>query len=72
MGALPTLYAATEPSLTGGEYIGPDGKKGRKGFPRKDEVIDTLYNEETSKRLWDISETLTEVKYRFTESMTPK
>ncbi len=72
MGALPTLYAATEPALTGGEYIGPDGKKSRKDFPRKDEIIDTLYNEETSKRLWDISETLTEVKYRFTESMTPK
>ncbi len=71
MGALPTLYAATEPALTGGEYIGPDGKKSRKGFPRKDEIIDTLYNEETSKRLWDISETLTEVKY-LTESITPK
>ncbi|WP_057912209.1 oxidoreductase [Peribacillus muralis] len=72
MGALPTLYAATEPSLTGGEYIGPDGKKSRKGFPKQDDIIDTLYNEETSKRLWDISETLTEVTYHFTKSATPK
>ncbi|MDV7765955.1 oxidoreductase [Peribacillus sp. CSMR9] len=72
MGALPTLYAATEPTLTGGEYIGPDGKKSRKGFPRKDTIIDTLYNEETSKRLWDISETMSGVKYCFSESITPK
>ncbi|MFD9627917.1 oxidoreductase [Peribacillus muralis] len=72
MGALPTLYAATEPSLTGGEYIGPDGKKSRKGFPKQDDIIDTLYNEETSKRLWDISETMTEVTYHFTKSATPK
>ncbi|KWW12608.1 short-chain dehydrogenase [Peribacillus simplex] len=72
MGALSTLFAATEPSLTGGEYIGPDGKKSRKGFPKKDDIIDTLYNEETSKRLWDISETMTEVNYRFTESVMPK
>ncbi|MGE6378535.1 oxidoreductase [Peribacillus muralis] len=72
MGALPTLFAATEPSLTGGEYIGPDGKKNRKGFPMKDDIINTLYNEETSKRLWDISEAMTEVNYRFTESIMPK
>lgn len=71
LGALPTLYAATEPTLTGGEYIGPDGKKSRKGFPRKDDIIDSLYNEETSNRLWDISESMTEVNYRFTESITP-
>ncbi|MBK5443704.1 MULTISPECIES: oxidoreductase [unclassified Peribacillus] len=72
MGALPTLYAATEPALTGGEYIGPDGKKGRKGFPKKDDIIDTLYNKETSKKLWDISETMTGVKYSFTADIYNK
>ncbi|MFD6208312.1 oxidoreductase [Peribacillus sp. NPDC060253] len=72
MGALPTLYAATEPTLVGGEYIGPDGKKNRKGFPKIDDIINTLYNEEISQRLWDISESMTEVKYTFTESITSK
>ena len=32
-GALPTLFAATEPGLTGGEYIGPDGLRQYRGSP---------------------------------------
>lgn len=72
MGALPTLYAATEPSLTGGEYIGPDGKKGRKGFPKKDDIIDTLYDKEISEKLWEISETLAGVHYGFTVDLHQK
>jgi hypothetical protein len=31
--ALPTLYAATEPDLEGGMFIGPDGP-GERGHPR--------------------------------------
>ncbi|MFJ7847939.1 oxidoreductase [Peribacillus sp. NPDC097224] len=66
MGALPTLYAATEPTLRGGEYIGPDGKKGRKGFPKKDPIIDSLYDKDTSEKLWEISASMTGVQYPFT------
>ena len=33
MGALPTLYAATEPGLDGGVYIGPDGRGEQRGHP---------------------------------------
>ena len=69
MGALPTLYAATEPTLIGGEYIGPDGKKGRKGFPKKDAIIDSLYDKETSEKLWEISESMTGVHYSFTADL---
>ncbi|WP_409270140.1 oxidoreductase [Neobacillus sp. SCS-31] len=65
MGALPTLYAATEPSLLGGEYIGPDGKKKRKGYPRKDSVIERIYDSETAELLWSLSEELTGVVYNF-------
>ncbi|MGE7603104.1 oxidoreductase [Peribacillus sp. NPDC097675] len=72
MGALPTLYAATEPALTGGEYIGPDGKKGRKGFPKKDAIIDTLYDKEISEKLWAISESMTGVNYSFTADLRQK
>ena len=68
MGALPTLYAATEPSLIGGEYIGPDGKKARKGYPKKDSIIEDLYDKETSKKLWELSEDLTHVTYSFSRT----
>ncbi|OCA90608.1 short-chain dehydrogenase [Bacillus sp. FJAT-27225] len=65
MGALPTLYAATESSLEGGEYIGPDGKKAHKGYPRIEGVINSLFQEETALKLWDMSENMTGVSYNF-------
>ncbi len=64
MGALPTLYAATEP-LNGGEFIGPDGKGRRKGYPTIDQTIEKLYDQDVSKRLWTLSEELTGVTYTF-------
>ncbi|CAM4446336.1 NAD(P)-dependent dehydrogenase (short-subunit alcohol dehydrogenase family) [Paenibacillus endophyticus] len=63
MGALPTLFAATEPSLNGGEYIGPDGKGGNMGFPEIDSSVLKLYESETMGRLWKVSESLTGVSY---------
>ncbi|GGO02989.1 oxidoreductase [Saccharibacillus kuerlensis] len=65
MGALPTLYAATYPSLHGGEYIGPDGKGGRRGYPTIDRSVDHKMNEETMAKLWRVSEKLTGVSYDF-------
>ncbi|OWR30425.1 short-chain dehydrogenase [Saccharibacillus sp. O23] len=65
MGALPTLYAATEPKLRGGEYIGPDGKGGRKGYPSFDRSVDYKMNTETMDKLWRVSEELTGVHYDF-------
>ncbi|MCQ4088641.1 oxidoreductase [Saccharibacillus sp. JS10] len=65
MGALPTLYAATHPGLYGGEYIGPTGKGGRKGYPGFDLSVDHKMNEETMAKLWRVSEELTGVKYPF-------
>ncbi|WCT57747.1 oxidoreductase [Paenibacillus kyungheensis] len=65
MGALPTLYAATSPTIHGGEYVGPDGKGGRKGYPKLDDHIDKLYQADISQRLWTISESLTGVQYEW-------
>lgn len=65
MGALPSIYAATETSLTGGEYIGPDGKGHRKGYPVIEHPAVGVYNEETMKRLWEISEKLTGIHFDF-------
>lgn len=63
MGALPTLFAATEPSLKGGEYIGPDGKLNKKGYPVISDEINTLFKEDVAQRLWDVSEKLTGINF---------
>ncbi|MDE5414254.1 oxidoreductase [Alkalihalobacterium chitinilyticum] len=62
-GALPTIMAATDEKLVGGEYIGPDGRGNRTGKPTIEVPKPTVYNKETMKRLWDVSEELTSVRY---------
>lgn len=68
MGALMTIYAATEPGLEGGEYIGPDGKGYRKGYPALETPHPVAHDEELWKRLWEVSEELTGVKFDFPPS----
>ena len=58
MGALPTLYAATSPEIRGGEYIGPDGFLGQRGYPHRARSSGASRNRETAKRLWEVSEAL--------------
>lgn len=65
MGSLPTLYAATNKDLVGGEYIGPDGPLQRKGYPTIETPYPNALNKETMKKLWDISEELTGIAYEF-------
>jgi NAD(P)-dependent dehydrogenase (short-subunit alcohol dehydrogenase family) len=65
IGALPTIYAATENSLIGGEYIGPDGKGNRKGNPAIETPARGVYNADTMKKLWEVSLALTGVTYDF-------
>ncbi|MDI7743811.1 oxidoreductase [Lysinibacillus fusiformis] len=65
MAAYPILYAATEYSIRGGEYIGPDGKKGIKGFPTELEILNEQFVENVSNNLWVLSEKLTGVTYKF-------
>ena len=62
-GALPTLYAATHPELRGGEYIGPDGPRNTKGNPVKTNDVSKLFKADLSSKLWEVSESLTGVKY---------
>jgi len=62
-GALPTLYAATHPDLHGGEYIGPDGRGNHRGDPVRTNDASRLFKAELSARLWEVSESLTGVKY---------
>lgn len=65
-GVLPTIYAATETNLHGGEYIGPDGRGNRTGNPIIEIPAEGVYNKETMKQLWEVSERLTGVVYDFT------
>ena len=62
MGALPVLYAATEPGLEGGTYAGPDGIAEQRGHPKVVQPNRTARNEETARRLWDVSADLTGVR----------
>ncbi len=66
MGALPTLYAATAPDLPGGSFIGPDGLAEQRGYPHVVSAAGKAYDEAAWRRLWEISEELTGVRYEFT------
>ncbi|MGM0898275.1 MAG: oxidoreductase [Bacillota bacterium] len=65
MGALPTVYAATDPGITGGEYIGPDGKGQRRGYPTLEKPDPAVNNEEIRQQLWEVSEKLSGVTFDF-------
>lgn len=63
MGALPTLYAAVEPHVHSGDYIGAGGIGEIWGYPRK--VSSSKRSRDTSiaARLWTVSEQLTGVHF---------
>jgi NAD(P)-dependent dehydrogenase (short-subunit alcohol dehydrogenase family) len=65
MGALPELYAATRPYLDGGLFIGPDGFEEQRGHPKVVGSTRAGRDEATAARLWEVSEELTGVSYRF-------
>jgi NAD(P)-dependent dehydrogenase (short-subunit alcohol dehydrogenase family) len=59
MGALPTLFAATEPGLDGGTYVGPDGPSEQRGHPTIVAPNGRAQDEDSARRLWQVSEELT-------------
>jgi NAD(P)-dependent dehydrogenase (short-subunit alcohol dehydrogenase family) len=62
-GALPTLRAATDPGALGGQYFGPDGFGGVKGFPKVVSSSKQSHDIALQRRLWAVSEELTGVSY---------
>jgi len=64
MGALPTLYAATEPSVQGAEYFGPSGFMEMNGSPKKVKSNKRSHDEDVAERLWNVSEELTGVRFQ--------
>jgi NAD(P)-dependent dehydrogenase (short-subunit alcohol dehydrogenase family) len=63
MGALPTLRAATDPGVQGGQYYGPDGIGETRGHPKVVKSSAQSHNEDIQRRLWTVSEELTGVTY---------
>jgi len=63
MGALPTLYAATAPDVRGGDFVGPDGLMGNRGYPKKVRSSQASNNLDAARKLWATSESLTGVHY---------
>jgi NAD(P)-dependent dehydrogenase (short-subunit alcohol dehydrogenase family) len=63
MGALPTLRAATDPGVTGGEYYGPGGFAGLSGSPKQVESSKQSHDADLQHRLWVVSEELTGVVF---------
>jgi NAD(P)-dependent dehydrogenase (short-subunit alcohol dehydrogenase family) len=63
-GALPTLRAATDPDVRGGEYYGPGGWKEFTGrHPVRVESTAASHDVDLQRRLWTDSERLTGVHY---------
>jgi NAD(P)-dependent dehydrogenase (short-subunit alcohol dehydrogenase family) len=62
-GALPTLRAAIDDSAQSGDYYGPSGFMEIKGSPVVVKSNKMSQNEANAKRLWELSEELTSIRY---------
>ena len=62
-GTLPQLYAATEPTAEGGEYIGPTGWLEARGYPGEAKIDPAALDRTARERLWAESEALTGIRY---------
>ncbi|WP_286860257.1 MULTISPECIES: oxidoreductase [Sphingobacterium] len=66
MGTLPILRAATDTSVTGGEYFGPTKMNEMRGYPELVRSSNKSYDRGLAEKLWMISEQLTQIIYNFT------
>ncbi|WP_286752135.1 MULTISPECIES: oxidoreductase [Sphingobacterium] len=65
-GALPSLFAATDASVEGGKFYGPDGPKEYAGYPALSNHHTTAMTDEVlAKRLWDYAENAIQLTYKF-------
>lgn len=64
-GALSQLYAATAPNVEGGQFIGPDGMAELRGAPKQVALAERASDAETCRRLWELSEDLSDVRFAF-------
>ena len=62
-GALPTLYAATDPSARAGAYYGPDGLGEIRGLPAAAKVPEAANDLDAASKLWEVSERLSDIRF---------
>jgi NAD(P)-dependent dehydrogenase (short-subunit alcohol dehydrogenase family) len=65
MGALPTLRAATDSAVLGGQYYGPGNRGEIRGYPKLVASSAESHDREIQQRLWTVSEELTGVEFPF-------
>ena len=63
MGVLPTLRAAFDEDAKAGDYFGPSGWMEFKGNPKKVESNKLSHNRDVARKVWEISEELTGIKF---------
>ena len=64
-GALSQLFAAVSPLAESGHFYGPGGLGELRGHPREVQPVAAARRTDTARRLWEVSEELTGVVYRF-------
>jgi NAD(P)-dependent dehydrogenase (short-subunit alcohol dehydrogenase family) len=64
-GALPVLRAATEKALSGAEFFGPRGWFEISGHPVRVKSTPKSHDKELARKLWEVSEELTGVRFDF-------
>ncbi len=64
-GALPQIYAATMPDVTGNEYFGPDGIGESRGGPTRVGRSKAAQDAAMARRLWDVSAEQTKAEPAF-------
>ncbi len=62
-GGWPTLYAATMPGVTPGGFYGPDGLGETRGAPAPAKIHRAGLDDETARKLWEVSEKLTGARF---------
>lgn len=62
-GALPTLYAATAPDAQPGGYYGPHRLGETRGYPVVAKPIPQAADENVARKLWNVSEDMTNVRF---------
>lgn len=62
-GAWPSLMAATDPALTGGEYVGPGGFRQARGRPKLVGMTKAARDADLAAAVWEASQTATGVSF---------
>lgn len=62
-GALPTLFAATDPAARDGAHYGPDRLAGTRGHPAEEPAPPRALDAAVAARLWNVSQTMARVTF---------